>query len=49
MTPRDKIITIRDYEAFLKSRGFTGTESKILARAWRDLARIGQPRQPAAR
>lgn len=36
-SPRDAIKTIRDYERFLRARGFTGTESRILARSYRDL------------
>lgn len=36
-SPRDSIKTIRDFEQFLKARGFSGREAKILARAYRDL------------
>ncbi|CAM5241594.1 hypothetical protein SSTU70S_00371 [Stutzerimonas stutzeri] len=36
-SPREAIKTIRDFEQFLKSRGFSGREAKILARAYRDL------------
>lgn len=37
MTPRDGINNIRDYEKFLRSRGFSCKESKVLARAYKDL------------
>lgn len=36
-SPRDSIKSIRDYEKFLKSRGFSIREAKILARAWHAL------------
>jgi len=37
MRPRDKIKTIQDYDKFLRSRGFSKRETKILCRAWKDL------------
>ena len=37
MKVRNKIKTIRDYEKFLKSRGFSKTEALILSRAWKDI------------
>jgi hypothetical protein len=36
-SPRDTIKSIRDFEQFLKARGFSGREAKILARAYRNL------------
>lgn len=33
-SPRESIKTIRDYERFLHSRGFSRRESKILAAGW---------------
>lgn len=36
-TPRAAIKSIRDFEQFLKVRGFSCREAKILARAWRTL------------
>ena len=37
MTVRDGIKNIRDYEKFLRSRGFSRNESRVLARAYKDL------------
>lgn len=36
-SPREAVKTIRDYEQFLRSRGFSIREAKILARAYREL------------
>jgi hypothetical protein len=36
-TPRDSIKSLRDFEKFLKARGFSGREAKILARSYRDI------------
>lgn len=33
-SPRESIKTIRDYEKFLRGRGFSRRESKILAGGW---------------
>lgn len=50
MTVRDGIKNIRDYEKFLRSRGFSRKESTVLARAYKDLesnsaVEIGASRQ----
>jgi len=37
MRPRDSIKNIRDYEIFLRSRGFSRAEARILATAFRKL------------
>lgn len=37
MTVRDGIKNIRDYERFLRSRGFSRKEAVILAKAYKDL------------
>lgn len=34
------INNIRDYEKFLHANGFSRTEAKTLARAWKDLDRL---------
>lgn len=36
-SPREAIKTVRDYERFLRSRGFSIREAKQLARAYREL------------
>ncbi len=36
-SPRDSIKNLRDYERFLRSRGFSNREAKILARSYREL------------
>lgn len=37
MTPRDAINSVRDYERFLRQRGFSRREAVTLARSYRDL------------
>ena len=37
MTPRDGIKSIREYESFLRSRGFSRREALVLSRAYKDL------------
>lgn len=34
---RSRIQSIRDYESFLRARGFSRSEAKTLARAFKDL------------
>lgn len=36
-SPRQAVKTVRDYERFLRQRGFSVREAKILARAYREL------------
>ncbi len=36
-SPRQAIASVRDYEKFLRLRGFSGREAKILARSYREL------------
>jgi hypothetical protein len=40
-SPREAIKTVRDYEKFLRSRGFSGREAKILAKSYRDIESAG--------
>lgn len=37
MRPRDSIKNLRDYESFLRSRGFSRNEARILASAYKRL------------
>lgn len=36
-SPRLAVKSVRDYEKFLRQRGFSGREAKILARAYREI------------
>lgn len=40
MKVRNSIKTIRDYEKFLRARGFSRNESKILVKGWKELEQI---------
>ncbi len=40
-SPREAIKTVRDYERFLRSRGFSIREAKLLARAYREIESPG--------
>lgn len=40
-SPREAIKTVRDYERFLRSRGFSIREAKQLARAYREIETAG--------
>jgi len=43
MRPRDKIKTIQDYDKFLRSRGFSKRETRILCMAWYRLEDDAKP------
>lgn len=47
-SPREAIKTVRDYEKFLRARGFSIREAKVLARAYRELAPVGAGDQERA-
>ena len=40
MKARKRIVSIRDFEKFLRSRGFSRKESMILAKGWKELEKI---------
>jgi hypothetical protein len=41
-SPRAAVRTVREYEQFLRARGFSIREAKILARAYREIEKPAQ-------
>lgn len=42
MRPRDKIKTVKDFDKFLRSRGFSKRETRIICRAWHQIEKKGE-------